>query len=573
MPHKTLGPYRIERRLGHGGMGTVYAGVHEESGEWAAIKVLSENLRADPRFRERFQGEVETLKLLSHPNIVKLFGYGEEEGQLFFVMELVDGPSLDAELQAGRRFHWDQVTDIAIQVCAALKHAHDHGVIHRDLKPANLLTASDGTVKLTDFGIAKLFGVSGLTMAGSMIGTPDYMSPEQTEGQAATARSDLYSLGCVMYALIAGKPPFSSPSITKVIDRVRSAEPLPLRRIVPELPEPMERIVAQLLRKDPAQRIATPHALANLLRAMKHALSGKGTESDSAALESLLSGPPAETIPPRSPHDLQTAERPTQDFTPEEARRFQAGKTDLQGTSEEPQDPGETTAYDPQLQLEPAAPTRQQTHFTVVPASGLRRGRDESQDDVSRRREWWVTGGIALALAAIVGAFIWAFLPQSADHLYERIEAVANDPTPPIRYYRWTDEFLERFPDDARADQVRRWQQQRACRDVQHDLQKKLRSLSEPEKQYLEGMRLVDEGRPGDACKCFRQVAEELESARPGELGATERRLLESAKFLIDDLSCPEPEVGEEALTRPPDGSGEPSYLGGLVRASKESGQ
>jgi eukaryotic-like serine/threonine-protein kinase len=280
MANKTLGPYLIDRRLGHGGMGTVYAGVHEQTGQWAAIKVLSENLNADPRFRERFQGEVETLKLLNHPNIVTLIGYGEEDGQLFFVMELVDGLSLEGALQAGRRFQWDQVIDIAVQVCAALKHAHDHGVIHRDLKPANLLLTPNGTVKLTDFGIAKLFGVSGLTMAGSMIGTPDYMSPEQTEGFPATGRSDLYSLGCVMYALISGKPPFTSPSITKIIDRVRTVEALPLRRLVPDLPEPMERIVAQLLNKDPAQRIATPQALANLLRAMKHALTSKSPEPE-----------------------------------------------------------------------------------------------------------------------------------------------------------------------------------------------------------------------------------------------------------------------------------------------------
>ncbi|MCH5375989.1 MAG: serine/threonine protein kinase, partial [Planctomycetes bacterium] len=490
MLHKTLGPYRIDRRLGHGGMGTVYAGLHCETGQWAAIKVLSENLSADPRFRERFQGEVETLERLNHPNIVKLIGYGEEEGQLFFVMELVEGPSLEAELQAGRRFHWEQVTDITIQICSALKHAHDHGVIHRDLKPANLLIVSDGTVKLTDFGIAKLFGVSGLTLAGSMIGTPDYMSPEQTDGHPATPRSDLYSLGCVMYALLAGKPPFSSPSITKVLDRVRKAEAPPLRRIVPDLPEPMERIVSQLLRKDPAQRIATPHSLANLLRAMKHALSGKGTDSEQAALESLMSGPP---------EGLDTTQRATLDFTPEEARRFAAGKTDFRAAEEDLGALGETTAFDPLIGMETVSPPRP-THFTAVSVPGARRERAASGEGAMRRSEWLTIGGITVALLAIIGAFVWAFLPASADHLYGRIEQVADRPEPPIRYYAWLEEFLTRFPDDPRAGQVRHWQQQRACRDLQQDLKNKVRSLSEPEKQYLEGMDLLDQGQSGDAC-------------------------------------------------------------------------
>jgi serine/threonine-protein kinase len=205
MPIEHLGPYRIERLLGRGGMGAVYAGVHQETGLPAAIKVLAESLAVDSRFRERFQGEVETLKRLRHKNVVTLQGYGEEEGLLYFVMDLVDGPSLEGELRSGRRFSWREVVDIGVQVCAALKHAHDHGVVHRDLKPANLLLAADGTVKLTDFGIAKFFGGTSLTLAGSMVGTPDYMSPEQVEGKPVTPRSDLYSLGCLLYALLTGK--------------------------------------------------------------------------------------------------------------------------------------------------------------------------------------------------------------------------------------------------------------------------------------------------------------------------------------------------------------------------------
>ena len=145
-----LGPYRIERMLGRGGMGTVYAGVHEETGQRAAIKSLSMSVEADDNLRERFLTEIETLKKLKHPNIVELYGDGEDNGQLFYVMELVEGKTLQEQLQAGVRFDWQEVVRIALDVCQALKHAHDRGVIHRDLKPGICSTARrpDQTVRL-----------------------------------------------------------------------------------------------------------------------------------------------------------------------------------------------------------------------------------------------------------------------------------------------------------------------------------------------------------------------------------------------------------------------------------------
>jgi eukaryotic-like serine/threonine-protein kinase len=548
MTERTLGPYIVDRRLGHGGMGTVYAGYHAQTGDWAAIKVLAENLSADPRFRERFQGEVETLKRLNHPNIVGLTGYGEEDGQLFFVMELVDGLSLEASLGTGQRFPWQRVIDIAVQVCAALKHAHDHGVIHRDLKPANLLMTADGTVKLTDFGIAKLFGVSGLTLAGSMIGTPDYMSPEQTEGHPATARSDLYSLGCVMYALIAGKPPFSSPSVTTIIDRVRSAEAVPLRRLVPDLPEPVERLIAQLLSKDPAQRIATPQALANLLRAMKHVLTSIRTQGDPETTDSPLDPQPSDAVPEPLAPASSTSQRPTLDFSTDEARRFEGGAAPSGpgNGADEPGDPEKTTVFAPEAARPVTTATSRQTRFTVVPASGPRREPFATDTIGSPLREWWITLALAAALMAIAGSFVWVFLPASADRLYRRIEQATGTEPLPMRYTKWLEEFLHRFPDDARGEQVFRWQQQTACRQLQQELQNKLRGLSDPERLYLDGMQLADEGRIGEACDCFRQIVEQLGDSTPAELGATGRRLLERTQYLITDLQC-----GQTALQPP----------------------
>ena len=147
-----LGPYRLGEILGRGGMGSVYQGVHEKSGEKVAVKLISPEVADEMRFRRRFDAEIETLKRLRHDGIVRLIGYGEEEGQLFYSMELVEGEPLQKRIRRLKRLDWKSTIDISIQICAALKHAHDIGVIHRDLKPANLLLTQDDTVKLVDFG-------------------------------------------------------------------------------------------------------------------------------------------------------------------------------------------------------------------------------------------------------------------------------------------------------------------------------------------------------------------------------------------------------------------------------------
>ncbi|HEX5444299.1 MAG TPA: serine/threonine-protein kinase, partial [Pirellulales bacterium] len=250
-------------------------------------------------FRERFEAEIESLKKLHHPNIVQLFGYGEQDGHLFYGMELVDGRSLEEELQAGRTFDWREVTDLAIQVCRALKHAHDRGVIHRDIKPANLLLAAEGVVKLSDFGIAKLFGASGMTADGGVLGTAEYMAPEQADGRPVTHRCDLYSLGGVMYALLARRPPFRATSMVEMLQLQRFAQPEPVRRFAADAPAELESIVGLLLEKDPERRIPTALVLSRRLEAMKHGLTVR--PADSAQIE----------MPPASSADHFVATAPT----------------------------------------------------------------------------------------------------------------------------------------------------------------------------------------------------------------------------------------------------------------------
>ncbi len=188
-------------------------------------------------------------------------------------MELVEGTNLEDELQAGRRFNWRETTQLGIKLCRALKHAHDHGVIHRDLKPANLLLTSDGDIKLADFGIARLFGNTRLTSDGGVIGTAEYMAPEQADGRPVTDRCDQYSLGGVLYAMLAGRPPFRGGSLPELLQYHRYSEPPRVSRLVSHVPEELDQIITRLLSKDPQARATNALVVARQLAAMEHALS------------------------------------------------------------------------------------------------------------------------------------------------------------------------------------------------------------------------------------------------------------------------------------------------------------
>lgn len=343
MEFDRLGPYRVLGVLGRGGMGTVYRGINDETKDEAAVKVLAPNLAADDSFRERFEAEIESLKKLHHPNIVELYGFGEEAGHLFYSMELIDGKSLQDELKQGRRYDWREVISLGIEVCSALKHAHDHGIIHRDIKPANLLVDESGTTKLFDFGIAKLFGSTAVT-TNTVLGTADFMAPEQTEGKTSGPRTDLYSLGSVFYALLAGRPPFTGKTVVDVVHKLRFDDPLPLGRYNREVPAQLEKLIETLLSKNPYDRIPTALALANRLKAVESSyelnessdtgddvmLGFAGNDSDSN-LE-RISDQPTVAITGRS-------SEPSDDLIAEKGRRKRSHFTSVDDSEEEPQKP------------------------------------------------------------------------------------------------------------------------------------------------------------------------------------------------------------------------------------------
>ena len=284
LPFEHLGPYRLVRRIGKGGMGSVFEAVEESASKGeaelrtVAVKLIAESVADEPRFRRRFDGEVRSLEKLRHPNIVSLLGFGEQNGRLFYSMEMVRGETLRHRIRQRKRLEIDETIAIAIDVCGALKHAHDFGIIHRDLKPANLVFASDGRVKLVDFGIAKIFGsVEHQTAAGSVLGTADYMAPEQADGEGIGPRTDLYAVGSLMYTMLAGRPPFRGRSLTEVIDSVRRKPPPPLAEFNLTVPDELSELIEELLAKEPSRRPPTALAVMNRLKAMRHGLKHRAT--------------------------------------------------------------------------------------------------------------------------------------------------------------------------------------------------------------------------------------------------------------------------------------------------------
>ncbi|QDT39651.1 serine/threonine protein kinase [Stratiformator vulcanicus] len=266
MTPSQVGPYRIEEQLGSGGMGDVYLGVHEELGRRAAVKVLPASLAREPGFVSRFEREIDAMRRLNQPNIVRVFESGTEDGIYFLAMEYAEGETLLSILRREKKLPWRQVIAISIQVCSALKHAHDVGIIHRDIKPSNLMIADNGTVKLLDFGVAQVFAGTKLTATGGIIGTAEYMSPEQAEGKRATKQSDLYSLGALMYVMLTGRPPFSGNTMLDVIRQHRYGQFDRPRRYTEDIPIWLDDLVCSLLEKAPSKRPPNAFVLSRRLK-------------------------------------------------------------------------------------------------------------------------------------------------------------------------------------------------------------------------------------------------------------------------------------------------------------------
>jgi serine/threonine-protein kinase len=259
MDPERIGPYQLLEKLGSGGMGTVYLGKHSETGRLVALKVLTASLARESGFVERFTREIDAMRKLKNPHIVELFDAGQDGENYYYAMEYVAGETLLSLMRREKRLPWQTAVEYTTQICRALKAAHDAGIIHRDLKPSNLLVTPEGIIKLTDFGVAQVFASSRLTSTGGIIGTAEYMSPEQAQGKRASKQSDLYSLGAVLYAMITGRTPFSGSTAVEVIQKHKFGLFDRPKMYVPELPSRMDETICRLLEKEPENRF--PDAL------------------------------------------------------------------------------------------------------------------------------------------------------------------------------------------------------------------------------------------------------------------------------------------------------------------------
>lgn len=292
-PKVILGDYHVLKKLGEGAMGAVYKARQLSLDRDVALKVLFSHVAKNPRSLERFCREAKAMARLDHPNIVRGYAVGEDQGKYFFAMELVRGASLQQLLTKCGRFSVGDALHITLACARALNYAHSHGLIHRDVKPDNVLIGKDGSVKLSDLGMVKLDDEElGLTQTGFGIGTPCYMPLEQARnGKAADARSDIYALGCMLYCLLTGQPPFLGASLVELVQAKEVGTFRPARRTNPEVPERLDLIIHKMTAKLPQHRHASCAEVVRDLEALGLAnsslqfLAPKSTAADTATPE------------------------------------------------------------------------------------------------------------------------------------------------------------------------------------------------------------------------------------------------------------------------------------------------
>ena len=262
MATELIGDFELLEFLASGTVGDVYRARHHASGQQVVIKFLQADVAWEPDVQRRFVREVAIAEKLNHPNVVRHLDCGLYDDRIFFAMEFVECGTLRDVLKRRGQLPWREAVECAIQVCAALDHAHEKGVIHRDLKPSNLFLSEEGSVKVGDFGLARDLNSTRLTLDGQTVGTCRYMPPEQIAGEGElTGTTDLYALGCILYEMLTGGTPFNGRSIVEIFEAHLNEDPTPPRELVRDCPEDLSDLVMQLLAKSPNDRPAKASAV------------------------------------------------------------------------------------------------------------------------------------------------------------------------------------------------------------------------------------------------------------------------------------------------------------------------
>jgi serine/threonine-protein kinase len=455
-----LGQWIVDRELGRGGMGHVYLAHSECAGEGeprqAAIKVLAPELAREAGFLQRFLREIAALQQLDHPNIVRFYEAGAQEGHHFYAMEYVEGASYEKIVHERGRLAWPEVLEMALQICPALKHAHDRGIIHRDIKPSNLIRAAQpepGVVKLADFGIAQVFATTHLTETGAVVGTGEYISPEQAAGKQATRRSDLYSLGVVLYTLLTGRTPFRGANAAELLHKHVYAQFEKPSRIVPDLPREVEELVCQLLEKDPEHRPSDGGVLHRQLDSVRRKLERKGQMT---TIELTAAGN-ERTVPAAKGQGREGPATMMSRLVREELDRQNRG-----------------------------GPVQRFFNHPAV---------------------------VVVLFLLCVGGIAWKFWPDSASSLFEKGMQAWNSDDPDDWDRAFTDYFdplLNKHPDDSRGpeiDELRGQLEERKALHRAEEIAKRTPVAGEAQWFYQEGLRLRQEGNEEEARRVFENLA------------------------------------------------------------------
>ncbi len=364
--------YEMQQRIGRGGMADVYLARDVLLDRLVAIKVLFPEYATDPAFVERFRREAQSAANLNHPNIVSVYDWGRSENTYFMAMEYVPGRTLAEALHDVGQIDAMKAAEVGIEVAAALAFAHRNNVVHRDIKPGNILIGSSGQLKVADFGIARAMGSaadSSLTQAGAVMGTAAYFSPEQAQGGQPDPRSDLYSLGIVLYEMVSGQPPFTGDSPLAIAYKQVHEQPTPLHELAPNVPRAFEAIVARLLTKDPDRRYPTAEAVRDDLRRFRDGVPVQ-------ALAAILNEKHSDPTPPSTVAPTTVIPAATGDGTPI------AGTTRVLPR---------TT-----INANPSLPPGYTESLSVI----------SPKEDLTIRRTGLIIGASVLALVVIIGAVV-----------------------------------------------------------------------------------------------------------------------------------------------------------------------
>lgn len=493
MEPRKLGPYLLEEVLGRGGMGTVYRGIAPETGEQVAIKILAPDLSDDPSFLERFQEEVQTLLRLKHPNIVQLLSFGKQEDVFYFAMELVEGKSLYAMQKTGHRFSYSDVIEIGLRVCEALQHSHNLGVIHRDLKPGNIIMSRTGEIKLADYGIAKRFDGQQMTMSG-VLGTAEFMAPEQAQGKPATIQSDLYSLGAVLFALATGKPPIEGATPQKTLEKVVKTRAPSLQSIAKDVPPELDGLVNRLLKKQPENRPKSARSVGAKLSEILELLHERAEmETNLVVVDDPKSHPGGPSVAqPTIVEGASVGEKNSKKpvATVPTGKSVKAKATVATGEGGESKS-GKKSRGNETLREESQSLTLAPAHRVLREQDFFERAVYTGEEETNESGSHWVTLLLAVGLVIVVAAsgylvYDRVIRDRTADELWVSIEASQERP---MGVGREMEDFLRLYPEDPRADQVQELQAKSKAMQFRNSLALRASlnrgDLNEMERQFL----------------------------------------------------------------------------------------